>query len=654
MRKKPAGQPFNLAAHVVARRTKPLLPPFLQRLMRSSASTSQSARYKSAIKWPYLSPKLKSQEPQHSSPEAPVQLRQLSYKRFGQERTTRYAVAPAKLRFSQPETAGDVSDLFLTGQIQTQPALEEDTMTGPAEETLQPSMTMAELRQILATRRPTTGQEPPPRPASPLVQHPEQPSFRRLQTKPAARQSEPSSTRPVSRIEEFPSRSILPAMPKFEARPEAPPSRPNDQIDRPSEPEQPLEPSVRSEPIQLPTQSPVPIQRPAENPPAAQDEITPTQPILPDLPAQPIRRESVPISPKADAIQESDDKEGGQQPKLPKSDPIQPEPPAPARPALPLVQRKTEAKTEGISPTRSLPGRAMDPIMQELPASPESELTLPDADVDRGEVQGQSALEEFSAGAVHQEAANEISAIEYNPGPSLPATLPESQRPARFPEPKVTRSGSPGETHSQVELKPVAQPLPLTSIQRTPEIIEDAPSLQGETTGPPSGEANSATSQSSTEGQPATPEPILSSSRPKARLQLARQTAANASRGNTKQQTVSFPVARQPNPFPVRSREREPYASTETASLVRANPNPATSPERVTPVPVPVQRQIGEAPPKTDVVARQTVTTPEVPTVDSVGGDQNDQPVDLDHLARQVYPLIKRRLLIERQQTVRW
>lgn len=89
----------------------------------------------------------------------------------------------------------------------------------------------------------------------------------------------------------------------------------------------------------------------------------------------------------------------------------------------------------------------------------------------------------------------------------------------------------------------------------------------------------------------------------------------------------------------------QPLAGRESSSLPLVNRSAG---------PVPVQRQVAPA-------AEAAITGPPAPPANS-GEDSNEPPgesapdtgPDLDRLARQIYPLIKRRLAIERQQQPRW
>ncbi|MBE7555632.1 MAG: hypothetical protein HS126_31675 [Anaerolineales bacterium] len=479
-----------------------------------------------------------------------------------------------------------------------------ETASSPAPKaTLLPSQD-----QTVAGEKETISQAPP-LPAVPLTSPAPAPLSE--QTSPAPE----TPAEPGQVIEPQPKPEPPPAARPIQPAPPRPTIQRREETARPAEPASPVASPVEEKPVSLPQPEPVNLPRSLELPePVSEPPLgSPTPPEQPspapdmlDLPLPPARQTDTPVTPPPAPAATA----------LPDQQPASP--PPPTKPELPPLQQQPET----AAPPLAGSSRPVEPALPETP-----EPMLNREVVDRGETPPLAPPAELAAPA--QTAAGEIQPSEMaKPAPALETVLQQRAQ-AKANLPLTTPGLNPGPL--KAGSSPAATPL------------TTRPSLSAGPGGPV------AQRQSERRAEPSLPsqvEPVTPRLSPTAPPVLTSQ------------------VRRPAMPFLQRTQVRQPTVVSTGSSVGLSGMRPAMTESPVAPLPLaPVQRQATAA---RGVVQRQetapdsagaatdaSTETASPAAAPSTQGQSGDQKPDLDRLARQILPQIKRLLAIEQERQAR-
>lgn len=614
-------------------------------------------------------------------------------------------VTAVKPRYrSQPANAPtEPVDLPLVGPTLWLPT-PDDEQTFKAETVVPPSdppVSMAQLREILAQRsradaappmeRPSPRLSPRPEPASP----PPPPARRRLQTK---RQR-------FSRIEELPARPVEPDISSSSAvDPEEPSAGPTSEPESPLIPAEPTPPapvpplrSTRKAEAGLPAgpaasaeapESPersLPIEGPGIFEPPAQsvEPARPPSPPVADLglaapsvpqppapPIQPVSREKA-----APVVQTSPPEEP--LPAATKPSPLlEDEPPATtqARPTPPPAARSEQAFSESrpVSPSKTGPKEKPKPLEPPAPRL-HPEAALPFHPVQRRPVDETPATPPTSEALLGKDSGGQAPASPAETaGPVAAPDLIRSQAPPASGQPRpapvepstpepppalsVTRqttdlrlsrphrvvqriAARPG-PRTRTSFKPLTRPAPAIKPASTApsaqQLVEPAPTSENMSVPGPRGE----TSATQLRPLPARsiPGPALQAVDWPASAPAAATAAATGLEPSRPSPAKLEPPATGPIDLPLPVIHRPAAGSGPVMAQRRVALGEQTTPAQRS-EPQTVARQPVAAPDRSEPADSPTTKTPAGPS-----------KVDLDDLARQVYPLLKLRLALERER----
>lgn len=416
-------------------------------------------------------------------------------------------------------------------------------------------------------------------------------------------------------IEPQPKSELPPAARQVQPEPPQPTVQRREETVRPPEPaspvaspvaEEPASPSL-PEPVNLPQslELPLPVSKPSLGPPTQPGQQPPPAPDMLDMPLPTVRQTDTPVTRPPSPPE----------PALP--DQQLASPPSPVEPELPPLQQR-----ETAAPPLAGPSRPVEPA---LPATPEPIVSR--EVVERGETSPVAPPAELAAPV--QTAASETPPLAMaQPAPALETVIQQRAR-AKANLPLTTPGSIPGPL--KVGSSPAATPL------------TTRPSLSAGPGGPVAQRQSEKRAGPSLPSQVEPATPRLSPAAPP---------------------VLTSQVRRPAMPFLQRTRVRQPTvvstgSSAGVSELTAAAPEPP-----VVPLPLaPVQRQTTAA---RSVAQRQETTpdsagaTPDASTETSspaagpsIQGQPGEQKPDLDRLARQILPQIKRLLAIEQERQPR-